>query len=175
MASQMGLSLSLTSNGCSTCNRLGHPSRASPSNAGSATLARQDNANDEIQAESIAPISCPNRIGAADAAQAEEMIPRQQEHEAAWLVLERVTTAWDTGHLLHISDRGFCGHHGREGIGQGVAPHGIRVVRWKKGNRLRTAEAPSVDNPKATASNNGMGLLPGNLQQDCEHGTERDC
>lgn len=76
-------------------------------------------------------------------------VPRQRLHEAEWSVLERAVTAWGTDRLLHVWDRGMCGapwlSHALD--------HGLHfVVRWKKGNHLRPADAPSVGNPAATAT-----------------------
>ncbi|MBI4497604.1 MAG: hypothetical protein HY689_06895 [Chloroflexi bacterium] len=83
------------------------------------------------------------------AAAAPDAVPRQRVHEAEWSVLERVVEAWGADALLHAWDRGMSG---APWLGQAL-DHGYHfVVRWKKGNHLRPADAPSVGNPEATPS-----------------------
>ncbi len=84
--------------------------------------------------------------GAAAAATGER-VPRQRLHEAEWAVLERVVSAWDPNQLLHVWDRGMSG---APWLGQALDRGWRFVVRWKKGNRLRPATAPSIGDPEAT-------------------------
>jgi hypothetical protein len=86
------------------------------------------------------------------AAPAGDAVPRQRLHEAEWAVLERVVAAWGADALLHAWDRGMCG---ASWLGQALDLGYHFVVRWKKGNHLRPADAPSVGNPEATPSQRG--------------------
>ena len=75
-------------------------------------------------------------------------VVRQRGVEAARSVLERVNRAWGRDRLLHVWDRGFSGAAWlSEAMDEGLA----FVVRWKKGNRLRPAEAPSVGQEGSSA------------------------
>jgi hypothetical protein len=56
-------------------------------------------------------------------------------------VLAAVTAAWGADHLLHVWDRGLSG---AGWLGEALAQGWHFVVRWKKGNHLRPATAPSV-------------------------------
>lgn len=76
-------------------------------------------------------------------------VPCQSDREAQHTVLERITTAWGVDKLLHVWDRGFSG---APWLGEALDRGWHFVVRWKKGNRLRLAEAPSVGNPDAPPS-----------------------
>jgi hypothetical protein len=76
-------------------------------------------------------------------------VPRQRLHEAEWAVVERVVAAWGADRLLHVWDRGMSG---APWLGQALDTGWHFVVRWKKGNHLRPATAPSVGNPAATAA-----------------------
>ncbi|HZS00149.1 MAG TPA: transposase [Chloroflexota bacterium] len=70
----------------------------------------------------------------------------QREAEAQRHVLEQVTAAWGADRLLHVWDRGLSG---AGWLGE-TLDHGWHfVVRWKKGNHLRPADAPSVGAPTA--------------------------
>jgi hypothetical protein len=76
-----------------------------------------------------------------------EAIPRQTAREAERAVLERVVAAWGAERLLHVWDRGFSGGPWLSE----VLDHGWHfVVRWKKGNHLRPADAPTVGDPGAS-------------------------
>ena len=74
-------------------------------------------------------------------------IPRQRAGEAQHAVLERVVRAWGAERLLHVWDRGLSG---APWLGEALDRRWHFVVRWKKGNRLRPADAPSVGDPTAT-------------------------
>jgi hypothetical protein len=56
-------------------------------------------------------------------------------------VLEQVTAAWGTERLLHVWDRGLSG---AGWLSEALDTDWHFVVRWKKGNHLRAADAPSV-------------------------------
>jgi len=73
-------------------------------------------------------------------------VPRQREREAQQAVLERVVAAWGAERLLHVWDRGLSG---AGWLGDCLDQGWHFVVRWKKGNKLRPADAPSVGNPTA--------------------------
>jgi hypothetical protein len=75
-------------------------------------------------------------------------LPLQSDREAEQAVLDAVTTRYGTERLFHVWDRGFSG---APWLGAALDARWHFVVRWKKGNRLRPASAPSVDNPAATA------------------------
>lgn len=77
------------------------------------------------------------------------VVPCQREQEAARMVLQRVVAAWGAERLLHVWDRGLSG---AGWLGEALDQRWHFVVRWKKGNRLRPAEAPSVGDPTATAT-----------------------
>jgi hypothetical protein len=75
-------------------------------------------------------------------------VVRQRGVDAARFVLAQITAVLGKERLLHVWDRGFSGAPWLgEALDEGLA----FVVRWKKGNKLRPAEAPSVDNPDASA------------------------
>lgn len=76
-------------------------------------------------------------------------VPRQREQEAARMVLQRAVAAWGAERLLHVWDRGLSG---AGWLGEALEQQWHFVVRWKKGNRLRPAEAPSVGDPTATVT-----------------------
>jgi len=61
-------------------------------------------------------------------------------------VLAAVTAAWGTERLLHVWDRGFAG---AGWLGAALDDGWHFVVRWKKGNHLRPATAPTVGDPTA--------------------------
>jgi hypothetical protein len=56
-------------------------------------------------------------------------------------VLDRVVAAWGAERLLHVWDRGFSGG---PWLGEMLDRGWHFVVRWKKGNHLRPADAPTV-------------------------------
>jgi hypothetical protein len=62
-------------------------------------------------------------------------------------VLATVTAAWGAERLLHVWDREFAG---APWLGEALDQDWHFVVRWKKGNHLRPATAPSVGDPTAT-------------------------
>jgi hypothetical protein len=73
---------------------------------------------------------------------------RQRGVEAARAVLAEVSATLGKDKLLHVWDRGFSGAAWlSEAMDEGLA----FVVRWKKGNKLRPAEAPSVGDQCASA------------------------
>jgi hypothetical protein len=72
---------------------------------------------------------------------AAEGVPRQRTREAQQAVLERVVAAWGVERLLHVWDRGLSG---AGWLGWCLDQGWHFVVRWKKGNKLRSADAPSV-------------------------------
>lgn len=76
-------------------------------------------------------------------------IPRQREREAQAQVLQRVTAVWGADRLLHVWDRGLSG---AGWLGECLDQGWHFVVRWKKGNHLRPAAAPSVGDPTALPS-----------------------
>lgn len=86
-------------------------------------------------------------VAAAVASAAPDAVPRQRLHEAEWAVVERVVEAWGADSLLHAWDRGMSG---APWLGQALDRTWHFVVRWKKGNHLRPADAPSVGNLEAT-------------------------
>jgi hypothetical protein len=73
-------------------------------------------------------------------------IPRQRAGEAQQAVLGRVVQAWGADRLLPVWDRGLSGANW---LGAVLDRRWHFVVRWKKGNRLRPADAPSVGDPTA--------------------------
>jgi hypothetical protein len=70
----------------------------------------------------------------------------QTDREAQQQVLTAVTAAWGTDRLLHVWDRGLSG---AGWLGDALDQGWHFVVRWKKGNHLRPATAPSVGDPTA--------------------------
>jgi len=76
-------------------------------------------------------------------------VPYQRQREAQREVVERVVEAWGRERLLHVWDRGLSGG---EWLGEALDNGWDFVVRWKKRNRLRPAEAESVGNVEATES-----------------------
>src|SRR4030095_16666694 len=58
-----------------------------------------------------------------------------------------VVAAWGLASLLHVWDRGMSG---APWLSQALDAQYHFVVRWKKGNRLRPADAPSVGDPQAS-------------------------
>jgi len=77
----------------------------------------------------------------------EDGVVRERGREAARRVLRRVNGAWGRERLLHVWDRGLSGAAWlSEALDGGLA----FVVRWKKGNRLRPADAPSVGDEEAS-------------------------
>lgn len=74
-------------------------------------------------------------------------VVRQRGLEAAAALLARVTSIWGKDRLLHVWDRGFSGSFWLSGaLDAGLC----FVVRWKKGNKLRPVEAPSVGDGAAS-------------------------
>jgi len=84
---------------------------------------------------------------------AESDVVRQKAQEAAREVLNRVVGAWGADRLLHVWDRGFSG---AAWLGEALDKQWRFVVRWKKGNKLRPAQAQSVGNPQASAYRRGQ-------------------
>ena len=83
---------------------------------------------------------------AADPAPEPEVVPRQRDREAQQAVLDRVVAAWGSERRLHVWDRGLSG---AGWLGECLDRDWHFVVRWKKGNKLRPADAPSVGDPAA--------------------------
>jgi hypothetical protein len=77
----------------------------------------------------------------------EDGIPRQKEAEAHWTVLSRVVAAYGKEKLLHVWDRGMAN---AKWLGPVLEEGWHFVVRWKKGNKLRPATAPSIGHPEAS-------------------------
>lgn len=74
-------------------------------------------------------------------AEGPSQVVRQRGQEAARAVLGEVSAVLGKDQLLHVWDRGQSGAAWLgDALDQGLA----FVVRWKKGNKLRPAEAPSV-------------------------------
>lgn len=71
-------------------------------------------------------------------------VVRQRHQEAAAYVLDRVVDAWGAERLLHVWDRGLSG---ASWLGWAMDQGWHFVVRWKKANKLRPADAPSVGDP----------------------------
>jgi hypothetical protein len=92
------------------------------------------------------PVSGAAEEGPVSGAASPDGIPRQREREAQAQVLQRVTAAWGTDRLLHVWDRGLSG---AGWLGECLDQGWHFVVRWKKGNHLRPADAPSVGDPAA--------------------------
>lgn len=72
----------------------------------------------------------------------------QRHQEAAAHVLGKVVDAWGAERLLHVWDRGLSG---ARWLGYAMDQGWHFVVRWKKGNKLRPADAPSVDDLSSSA------------------------
>jgi hypothetical protein len=72
---------------------------------------------------------------------------QERAHDAQRAVLQAVSAAWGAARLLHVWDRGLSG---ADWLSEALDRDWHFVVRWKKGNRLRPAEAPSVGDPAAT-------------------------
>ncbi len=79
----------------------------------------------------------------------EDSLPRQNEAAAHWIVLNRVVRAYGKEKLLHVWDRGMAN---AKWLGPVLEAGWHFVVRWKKGNKLRPANAPSVGHPEASAT-----------------------
>ena len=84
---------------------------------------------------------------AGPAGATDEPRPVRGEQAVAWAVLEPVVSAWGARRLLHVWDRGLAA---APWLGAVLDRQWHFVVRWKKGNHLRPAEAPSVGDPTAT-------------------------
>ena len=76
-------------------------------------------------------------------------IPTTDLHTAEWTVVSEVVALWGAERLLHVWDRGFAA---AAWLGKALDGHWHFVVRWKKGNLLRPASAPSVRDPDAAWS-----------------------
>jgi hypothetical protein len=76
-------------------------------------------------------------------------VPTQRDREAQATVLDPLVAAWGRDRLVHVWDRGLSG---APWLDYALDRDWHFVVRWKKGNRLRPAAAPSVGNPAASAS-----------------------
>ena len=81
-------------------------------------------------------------------------IPQLKDTEAHWQVLSRIVAACGKEKLLHVWDRGLANG---PWLGQVLEEGWHFVVRWKKGNKLRPAEAPSIGNPQATPTQKRKG------------------
>jgi hypothetical protein len=87
-----------------------------------------------------APVEAPPAPSASD-------VCYQRAAEADRTVLARVVGTWGAERLLHVWDRGLSG---APWLGEALDQDWHFVVRWKKGNHLRRADAPSVGDPAAT-------------------------
>jgi len=70
----------------------------------------------------------------------------ESDRDAQRRVLAAVTAAWGAERLLHVWDRGLSG---AGWLGEVLDQDWHFVVRWKKGNHLRPATAPSVGDATA--------------------------
>ncbi len=77
----------------------------------------------------------------------EDDIPRQKEAEAHWTILSQIVAAYGKEKLLHVWDRGMAN---AKWLGPVLEGSWHFVVRWKKGNKLRPATAPSIGHPEAS-------------------------
>jgi len=77
----------------------------------------------------------------------DQTIPYQKQFEANWAVLQRISLAYGKEKLLHVWDR-WMGNG--KWLSQVLKEQWHFVVRWKKGNKLRPAESPSIGNPEAS-------------------------
>lgn len=98
-------------------------------------------------AGTVAGASTPDPANAPAPAPSAPEIPYQRPAEAHRAVLAGVVGTWGAERLLHVWDRGLSG---AGWLGEALDQDWHFVVRWKKGNRLRRADAPSVGNPAAT-------------------------
>jgi hypothetical protein len=76
-------------------------------------------------------------------------VPVQRDREAQATVLAPLVAAWGSARLLHVWDRGLSG---APWLDHALDRDWHFVVRWKKGNRLRSATAPSVGNPSVSTT-----------------------
>jgi hypothetical protein len=76
-----------------------------------------------------------------------ESVPQQNDGEAEWETLKRVVAVCGKDKLLHVWDRGMSG---APWLGKALDEKWHFVVRWKKGNKLRPYDAPSIGDPQAT-------------------------
>lgn len=74
-------------------------------------------------------------------------VVRERAVEAARAVLAEVSSVLGKEGLLHVWDRGFSG---TAWLGEAMDEKYSFVVRWKKANKLRPAEAPSVGDEHAS-------------------------
>lgn len=74
-------------------------------------------------------------------------VVREKGMEAARAVLGRVVASCGKERLLHVWDRGLSS---ASWLGESLDQGWHFVARWKKGNKLRRAEAPSVGDSTAT-------------------------
>jgi hypothetical protein len=74
-------------------------------------------------------------------------VVHQRRQEAAAQLLGRVVGAWGRENLLHVWDRG---QSGSKWLSDALDAGWHFVVRWKKGNKLRPVDAPSVADPLAS-------------------------
>lgn len=96
----------------------------------------------------VVPPPLPASVGApADSSTPAVPVPVQRDRDAQAAVLDPLVAAWGSERLLHVWDRGLSGAPWLE---DALARDWHFVVRWKKGNRLRPADAPSVGDPTAT-------------------------
>jgi hypothetical protein len=78
--------------------------------------------------------------------QGSEVVRRKHQQAAADL-LGKVAGVLPTDKVLHVWDRGLSGSGW---LGQALDEGVHFVVRWKKGNKLRPADAPSITDPAAS-------------------------
>lgn len=92
---------------------------------------------------------------------------------AARSILDRVTAAWAKERLLYVWDRGFSA---ASWLGEALDRGLTFVARWKKRNKLRPADAPSVGDSKASANRQeGEGIAAWKLTRMKNWGTRNFC
>jgi hypothetical protein len=82
-----------------------------------------------------------------ESANSDPDIPSQSQFEANWSVLSRIVAAYGKERLLHVWDR-WLGNG--KWLGRVLEAQWHFVVRWKKGNKLRPATAPSIGHKEAS-------------------------
>lgn len=74
-------------------------------------------------------------------------IPQQTEAQAHWTILNRVVAACGRDKLLQVWDRGLANG---PWLNQALEAGWHFVVRWKKGNKLRSVAVPAAGDPQST-------------------------
>jgi len=94
------------------------------------------------------PASAPEPAPSADPSP-ETTLPRQTTWEAQQTVLQTLVARFGADRLLHVWDRGVSGARWLQWC---LAHQWHFVVRWKKGNHLRPASAPTIGRTEASAT-----------------------